>query len=98
MVNFTDFDVEPHRNCTYDYVAVYDGPNTTYPQLGQYCGSNIPQDNPFKATSNEVTVRLVTDGSLSGRGFAASYSAVSFLLHIKGIQRCSDTVVEMGGA
>ncbi|CAG0918336.1 unnamed protein product [Notodromas monacha] len=75
VLNFTDFDVEAHRNCSYDYVAIYDGPDSNSPLLGQFCGSSLPEGNPFQATGNQVTVRLVADGSLTGRGFAASYFA-----------------------
>jgi hypothetical protein len=32
---FVDFDVEPHQNCTFDYVALYDGANTSAPLIIQ---------------------------------------------------------------
>ena len=34
---FVDFDVEPHQNCSYDYVALYDGANTSAPLIIQVC-------------------------------------------------------------
>lgn len=40
-LTFDDFDVEPHQNCSYDYVAIYDGPNTTSPLIVQHCGQAI---------------------------------------------------------
>jgi hypothetical protein len=30
---FVDFDVEPHDNCSYDYVALYDGDNSSAPLI-----------------------------------------------------------------
>ena len=32
---FVDFDVEPHQSCAYDYVALYDGANTSAPLIIQ---------------------------------------------------------------
>ena len=36
--SFEDFDVEPHSNCSYDYVALYDGNSTSDPLLLKHCG------------------------------------------------------------
>ena len=32
---FVDFDVEPHNNCSYDYVALYDGISEQDPLIGK---------------------------------------------------------------
>ena len=32
---FVDFDVEPHSNCSYDYVALYDGISEQDPLIGK---------------------------------------------------------------
>ena len=54
MMTFEDFDVEPHSNCSYDYVAMYDGTvNTDTPLLLMHCG----RDLMIKSTSNQ-TVRI----------------------------------------
>jgi len=37
-LTFEDFDVEPHSNCSYDYVAVFDGANESAPLLLHHCG------------------------------------------------------------
>ncbi|KFW64170.1 CUB domain-containing protein 2, partial [Pygoscelis adeliae] len=39
---FTDFQVEGGQGCTFDYVALFDGPTTAAPRLGRYCGSARP--------------------------------------------------------
>jgi subtilisin-like proprotein convertase family protein len=59
--NFTSFDTE--RN--YDYLYVYDGPNTSSPSLGVYTGTLGP--GQVRATPNNptgcITFRFVSDGS-----------------------------------
>ena len=49
---FLDFDVEPHANCSYDYVALYDGSSTSDPLLLQHCGQDVPHPNVIFTTSN----------------------------------------------
>uniref|UniRef100_A0A8C6U4F9 CUB domain-containing protein n=1 Tax=Neogobius melanostomus TaxID=47308 RepID=A0A8C6U4F9_9GOBI len=41
-LEFNRFDLEASSSCRYDYVAVYDGPNTLAPLLGTFCGSELP--------------------------------------------------------
>ncbi|KAK7065275.1 hypothetical protein SK128_012047 [Halocaridina rubra] len=71
-LNFTDFDVEPHTNCSYDYVSVYDGNTTSAPELLRHCGDTIP--SAIISTGNTVTIRLKADESMSGRGFVANFT------------------------
>lgn len=77
-LNWLDFDVEEGygRNCTYDYVAVYDGPTADSPGLGVFCGDSLPA-GVLRSTSNEMFVRLKSDGDTSSRGFRANFSTVS---------------------
>ncbi len=48
VLQYEDFDVEPHSNCSYDYVALYDGANASAPLLALHCGAGVPQPNMFK--------------------------------------------------
>lgn len=75
-LTFTDFDVEPFTNCTFDYVAVFDGPTMDAPEIARFCGSSIPDPPTVRSTSNEMYIRLKADGSVAARGFAANYSTV----------------------
>ncbi|XP_042234787.1 cubilin-like [Homarus americanus] len=72
-LNFTNFDVEPSTNCTYDYVSVWDGENEDFPLLLQHCGASLPVPSLVRASGNVMTVRLKADGSLSAKGFTANY-------------------------
>ena len=71
---FIDFDVEPHANCSYDYVALYDGASTADPLLLQHCGQDVPHPNVIFTTSNRLYVRMKTDGSQTSKGFLANYT------------------------
>ena len=48
--SFEDFDVEPHANCSYDHVALYDGNSTAAPLLLMHCGQNVPEPNVITST------------------------------------------------
>ena len=71
---FEDFDVEPHSNCSYDYVALYDGNSTTAPLLLMHCGRDLPTPNMIKTTANQLYVRLKADGSVASKGFLANFT------------------------
>merc|ERR1712088_513394 len=36
---FTEFEMEPHQECAYDHVIMYDGRTTEDQILGRFCGS-----------------------------------------------------------
>ena len=72
-VRFPTFDVEPSTNCVYDYVAFINGPSTTDPLLGRFCGSVPP--TAVTSSMNQLTIVFRTDGADTFRGFRASYSS-----------------------
>lgn len=39
-LRFLTFDIEDERDCSYDYVELYDGDNSDH-LLGRYCGKNV---------------------------------------------------------
>jgi len=75
-LTFSDFDVEPFTNCTFDYVAVYDGPNMNEgtAEIARFCGSSVPNPPVIRSTSNQMFIRLKADGSVSARGFLANFT------------------------
>lgn len=67
----TDFDVEESNNCSKDHVEIFDPIfNKT---LWKGCG-HLPNDPVFRSKRNELTVRLVTDDTISAKGFIGNYS------------------------
>ena len=52
QLQYEDFDVEPHSNCSFDYVKLYDGANTSAPLIATHCGAGIPPPNMFRCARN----------------------------------------------
>ncbi|XP_063802664.1 embryonic protein UVS.2-like [Pseudophryne corroboree] len=65
-----DFAIEYEPTCGYDYLAVFDGPQTTSPLIGKYC-SRVPP--PLVSTGNSMLVKFHSDNSVQLKGFQASY-------------------------
>uniref|UniRef100_A0A6A7FUH2 Cubilin n=1 Tax=Hirondellea gigas TaxID=1518452 RepID=A0A6A7FUH2_9CRUS len=71
---FEDFDVEPHANCSYDYLMLFDGNDRTAPLLLQHCGSSVPSPAVWRSSGNSLTIRLKADPNIQSRGFKANYT------------------------
>lgn len=56
---FGYFDVERSSNCAYDSISVYNGPSTSHPALGRFCGAFRP--GHLVSTSNQMLVTMKTD-------------------------------------
>ena len=52
---FTEFELEPHQECAYDHIVVYNGHTTDKQILGRFCGSKLT----YPLTANENTMLLV---------------------------------------
>ncbi|KAK3572019.1 hypothetical protein QTP86_022249 [Hemibagrus guttatus] len=70
-LKFNSFNLEASSNCAWDYVAVYDGPNTLAPLLGQFCGSVLPPT--LRSSTNQMFLVFKTDSSVAAEGWRASY-------------------------
>ncbi|CAG0913992.1 unnamed protein product, partial [Notodromas monacha] len=73
-ITFLEFELEPHQECTYDHIAIYDGPDNLSFMLGRFCGSKIP--HPIVASSNELYMEFKSDGSVERKGFLADHRTV----------------------
>ena len=58
----------------YDYVEVFDGHLPGAASLGRFCGHTRPPT--ITSSACRMTVKFVADGSISARGFSASYSSI----------------------
>ncbi|XP_043287239.1 tolloid-like protein 1 isoform X2 [Venturia canescens] len=96
-LEFRDFDLffgGPH--CPFDYVKVFDGPNTTSPVIGTYCGQQ--RNLVLYSSQNNLTVLFVTlerTANTQNRGFkgifefSESFVKLDFItnyhgMHIRG--------------
>ena len=59
---FTEFELEPHQECAYDHIVVYDGHTTNQQIMGRFCGSKLP--HPLIATENSMLLVFKSDASV----------------------------------
>ncbi|XP_071097788.1 cubilin-like [Haliotis cracherodii] len=62
-------------NCSYDYIAVYDGSSTSAQLLGKICSTATPS---FTSSGSNVFIHFHTDGSAAYGGFKMAYIAGNF--------------------
>lgn len=72
-ISFTKFDVEAGPDCGYDYLAVYDGPDHSYPVIKKMCGSVLP--DAHISSHNAVYLWFHTDDGNHGSGFQLSWNS-----------------------
>ncbi|XP_078496028.1 CUB domain-containing protein 2-like [Ciona intestinalis] len=67
QVTFSQFNLEKHSRCNFDYVAVYEGSSTSSRLIGKYCGTN----SSFSVTGRgrDMYLHYHTDSSVSSSGF-----------------------------
>ena len=74
QVTFTDFDLESGKDCDYDSVTIFDGPDVTHPQLTSQslCGDSLPVV-PV-SSGNQLYVVFATDSSQQANGFKLTWA------------------------
>ncbi len=74
-LNFVSFDVEPGDQgfCNYDYLEIYDGPNTSSASLGQFCNLT-GSPGTITSTGGSLTILLHSDQGLNLAGFEADWT------------------------
>ncbi|XP_044096607.1 deleted in malignant brain tumors 1 protein isoform X3 [Neovison vison] len=63
-------DVQLEGSCSYDYIEVFDGPSHSSPLIARVCNGSV---RPLTSSSNFMSIRFVSDGSITMRGFQADY-------------------------
>uniref|UniRef100_H0YQ43 Membrane frizzled-related protein n=1 Tax=Taeniopygia guttata TaxID=59729 RepID=H0YQ43_TAEGU len=73
-LHFHNFSLEPHEDCSFDFVEVHDSAGTgTASLMGRFCGHQLP---PTLTSSRHVmTVLFVADEGVADVGFFATYHA-----------------------
>ena len=67
-VSFTAFQLENN----FDFLRVYDGPDASFPQIGNFTGNAIPNDITSSAPGGCLTFVFTSDGSVTGAGWIAN--------------------------
>ena len=68
VLNFMEFELESHANCTYDWLEVRDGQTSTSPWIGsKLCGKEVPRRITSKG--HHLFVKFHSDGSVTKSGF-----------------------------
>ena len=83
--DFSDFSIEAHSACKWDWVQVIDGSGQEL--LKKSCGDTKPKS--FTSKTNRATVKFHSDGSITRKGFRLEY----FFKRGSGIQFNSRTKV-----
>jgi M6 family metalloprotease-like protein len=76
-VSFLDFALEAHPNCGYDYLKVHNGPSTTSPVLGLWCGNDGPDTVQSTHSTGALTFVFRSDEGVRAAGWKAKVSCLS---------------------
>ena len=73
QLNFSSFNIE----AVYDFLYVYDGPNTSSPLLATLNGTSLPSSITAENASGQLTLRFTSDISGIRTGFQATVTSVT---------------------
>ena len=69
--DFQSFNVEYHSSCNYDFLIIYDGPDTGSTPIGIYCGTNSPGIVVSTHSTGALTFQFHSDYSVTAAGWEA---------------------------
>jgi hypothetical protein len=72
VMEFLSFDIEQNATCNWDWLKIYDGPDTSSPLIGTYCGANSPGNVQATNDAGALTFHFYSDISVTRPGWAAS--------------------------
>nr|XP_040128948.1 deleted in malignant brain tumors 1 protein-like [Ictidomys tridecemlineatus] len=73
-VIFTD--VRLQGGCNNDYIEVFDGPSSSSPLIAKVCDGATGSLGSFTSSSNFLSVRFTSDGSVTRAGFQATFYSI----------------------
>ena len=92
---FLDFDIEApssQTNCNWDYLEIFDGPDSSYQSLGQFCNSLTGSPDTIVSSGGSLTIYLHADQAVNGRGFEAVWSCTYPSLPPQALFSSNDTL------
>ena len=75
QIVITELDLEGARDCEYDSLTIFGGPDDSSPVLSSMCQKHA-RNVTIEAMGNHAFVRFRSDGSIRGKGFIATYRSV----------------------
>ncbi|XP_070538905.1 uncharacterized protein [Ptychodera flava] len=98
QLTFEDIEVEYSSDCAYDYIAVYDGPDSSSELMGIYCGvANKIDKLPsgiLRSSSRSMCVKFTSDAGIQYRGFKATFLAGAVMAYTEGRSTFAHQVFE----
>ena len=80
-LNAFEYKIEAHRKCSYDYLNIYDGPNSRSNRINQFCGTSRTA-GVIESTGNILFLKFKSDGDTSSTGFKIKFSIKGTIYHI----------------
>jgi M6 family metalloprotease-like protein len=74
VADFVSFDLETDSACSNDYLEIYNGPTTSSPLMGVYCGTNSPGHVQASDPSGALTFKFHSNSSVTAPGWEAYLS------------------------
>ena len=78
-IDFTEFGIEAPTsatNCNFDYIEIFDGPDTNATSLGQFCNTLTGSPGLITSSGGSLTIHLHSDGGTTDIGFKAFWNCV----------------------
>ncbi|KAM9702986.1 LOW QUALITY PROTEIN: scavenger receptor cysteine-rich domain-containing protein DMBT1-like [Dama dama] len=72
-LTFEVIKLENFYSCPYDFIEIFDGPQSKSFSLGRFCSGTTPV---FTSSANRLTVVFQSDAIVTNVGFSASYEAL----------------------
>lgn len=72
-IQFQKFVLEASSTCVFDSVEIYEGSTQTAPQVGRWCGTDMPP--AYESLGNVLLLVFKSDMSSSYEGFTVQYDA-----------------------
>ena len=86
-VDFNSFYVEAEDNCIYDWLKIYDAPNSNSGLLGQFCGISNPGSFTATNLSGALTFVFHADGGVEKPGWLAYITCIDEPNNINNIDK-----------
>ena len=72
LKKWSQFEIEYSQNCDFDYIEIFDGPDTTARSMGRYCGNQAPKY--IRSTGSSLTLSFITDEWKTSPGFTVEWA------------------------